>query len=106
MQKYFYTLMKGIASGVTLGAIGVELWGRIPGIFPQVPFPLPNFFPIGAHIVLIAHGMEGVVAAAIARRSYKNPFTIGLYTFFVGTIALMELFSRDASVANQKVHHG
>jgi hypothetical protein len=106
MQKYFYILMKGIAAGVTLGAIGVELWGRFPGIFPQVPFPLPNFFPIGAHIVLTDHGMEGVVAAAIARWSYKNPLTIGLYTFFVGTIALMELFSRDASGANQEAHHG
>jgi hypothetical protein len=103
MQKYFYILMKGVASSVTLSAIFVELWGCFPDISKQLSFSLPSFLPIGAHIVLSVHGIEGAVAAAVAPRFHKQPLAMGLYTFFVGTLGLIELLLRDASSMKQKI---
>ena len=44
-----------------------------------------------ATIALIVHGIQGAIAAFQASSQGKNPFTYGIYTFFVGTIALKEL---------------
>ncbi len=45
-----------------------------------------------ASIALTAHGIEGFIAAIKASSGDQNPFTYGIYTFFVGFIGLKELF--------------
>ncbi|MEM8828931.1 MAG: hypothetical protein AAGE96_06180 [Cyanobacteria bacterium P01_G01_bin.19] len=47
-------------------------------------------------IALIAHGVEGIIAALNASSRHKNPFTYGIYTFFVGYVGLKELFEQPA----------
>ncbi|MDJ0845085.1 hypothetical protein [Crocosphaera sp.] len=42
-------------------------------------------------IALISHGIEGIIAAYYARLQQKNPFQYSIYTFFVGTVGLLEL---------------
>ena len=44
-----------------------------------------------ATIALIVHSIQGAIAAFKASSQGKNPFTYGIYTFFVGTIGLKEL---------------
>ena len=44
-----------------------------------------------ATIALIVHSIQGAIAAFKASSQDKNPFSYGIYTFFVGTIGLKEL---------------
>ena len=40
---------------------------------------------------LIAHGVEGAIAASKARAYNFNPLLYGIYTFFVGYVGLQKL---------------
>jgi hypothetical protein len=42
-------------------------------------------------IALISHGIEALIAAYYARSYNKNLFKYSVYTFFVGTVGLLEL---------------
>ncbi|RCJ25647.1 hypothetical protein A6S26_14975 [Nostoc sp. ATCC 43529] len=79
------------------GAIGLEL-GKIFGLLNTNEIP-NNFTPIFgiARFALIAHLFEGIVAAIYARPKNKLPFQYGIYTFFVGTVGLVELFRQENS---------
>ena len=44
-------------------------------------------------MMLIAHSIEGLIAALKASRQQKNPLAYGFYTFFVGFPGLQELDS-------------
>jgi len=79
------------------GAIGLEL-GKIFGLLNTNEIP-NNFTPIFAiaRFALIAHLFEGIVAAIYAGSKNKLPFKYGIYTFFVGTVGLVELFRQENS---------
>ncbi len=40
---------------------------------------------------LISHGIEAIIAAYYARLKNLNPYQYSIYTFFVGTLGLLEL---------------
>ncbi len=42
-------------------------------------------------VALISHGVEAIIAAYYAKLQNKNPYQHSVYTFFVGTIGLLEL---------------
>jgi hypothetical protein len=46
-------------------------------------------------LIIVSHGIEGVIAGFIAKGKEKNPLLYGIYTFFIGTIALYELFESE-----------
>ena len=47
-------------------------------------------------IALLAHFIEGIIAAFNANSQQKNPLTYGIYTFFVGFVGLSELFDGES----------
>ncbi len=50
-----------------------------------------NWIFVLDRIMLISHGIEGMIAAYYARLQNKNPLQFALYAFFTGTPGLLEL---------------
>ncbi|MGK7940610.1 MAG: hypothetical protein AB4062_10775 [Crocosphaera sp.] len=42
-------------------------------------------------LALISHGVEAIIAAYYAKLQNQNPYYYSIYTFFVGTLGLLEL---------------
>lgn len=91
-MKKFYPVIKVLSPILICAAIGVEIWTLYA---LQTGSPLPPL-PIGlfwfGRFALTAHAVEGVVASLFAKSYEKSPIPYGLYTFFVGTVGLLELF--------------
>jgi hypothetical protein len=92
MKLKLFTAIKCLSIFLMTGAIGLELW-NLNAVITQAPVPPflgPIFwierFAVGVHLI------EAVVAAIYAPRQQKSPLPYGIYTFFVGTIGLLELF--------------
>lgn len=72
-------------------AIGVE----INNFYPLIPeITTLGFFRVItwlAAIALISHLIEGIIAAIVAYRKGLNPLKTGIYTFFTGTVGLVEV---------------
>ena len=81
-------------------ALGLEVWSIYlhfnNGVLPE---KLNLALSIGT-IALIGHGVEGFIAGLNASSRQKNPFTYGIYTFFVGFVGLQELFDQPSKVQN------
>lgn len=87
-----FKVIKLISTVLILGAIGLELANLYVSNTGSL---LPNSLQIVlwfAHLALIAHLIEGMIAAFYAPARGKAPFRYGIYTFFVGTVGLVELF--------------
>jgi hypothetical protein len=58
----------------------------------MTPFELP--FPLLwiGRFALVAHFLEGIVAFIYAPSHKQSAIASGIYTFFVGTVGLVELF--------------
>ncbi|BAY78029.1 hypothetical protein NIES25_44990 [Nostoc linckia NIES-25] len=78
-------------------ALGLEL-GKILGVLDinEIPNNLTPIFGI-ARFALIVHLFEGIIAAIYSGSKSKLPFQYGIYTFFVGTVGLVELFRQEDS---------
>ena len=50
-----------------------------------------NWIFVLDRIMLISHGIEGIIAAYYARLQNKNALQFAVYTFFTGTPGLLEL---------------
>ncbi len=93
MKDGLLLIIKGISILLISGVLGLELW-NLRAAIAQIPiFVLPDLVVWGGRFALVAHGIEGVVAAIYASRQQKAPMPYALYTFFVGTIGLVELFT-------------
>lgn len=95
MKQQIFTGIKYLSTILITGAIGLELW-RLYLIFHNDP--IPSFmYPMLwlGRFALVAHLIEGIIAAIYAPRKQKYPLSYGTYTFFVGTIALSELFALE-----------
>ena len=77
-----------IAIAGALGLVGWDLWLHSQG--KSLATNLSPLFSL-ATVALIAHAVEGVIAAFKVRTSDKNPILYGIYTFFVGFVGLQEL---------------
>jgi hypothetical protein len=99
MQHPLWLIIKRIAILVSTGAIGLELWHLDAFVLhKQIPEFLAPIFWVG-RLVLVAHLLEAVIAAVYAPRQQKAPLTYAVYTFFVGTIGLVELFAAKAGTS-------
>ena len=79
------------------GAIGLEAW-TLFAKFSGNPISvrlMPAIWFGG--IALSIHAIEGLFAAAFARSQNKQPLRYGFYTFWVGTVGLLELFAQNAT---------
>lgn len=72
-------------------ALGLEGWNLYLHLQEKTLSPNLNLLFWIAGIALIAHGVEGAIAALKASSQNKNPVRYGIYTFFVGFVGLQEL---------------
>ncbi|MBP5973227.1 hypothetical protein HW132_10900 [Brasilonema sp. CT11] len=90
-----FTFVKVLSTVLITSAIGLELWNIYAVLTnTKVPSSLNPVFWIERFAVTI-HFLEGVVAAFFAPSRKKTPLQYGIYTFFVGTIGLLELFQKE-----------
>ncbi|HEY9640185.1 MAG TPA: hypothetical protein V6C57_06855 [Coleofasciculaceae cyanobacterium] len=96
MQQRLFLLIKCLSILLITGAIGLNLWQLQSGVTQSRTLAVPPFVVWVSQFALAAHGLEGVIAAVYASRQQKSPFFYAIYTFFVGTVGLVELFACDA----------
>lgn len=98
IKQKIFPLIKGTSIGLISGAIGLEVW-RLSGLtIPEetLDFLTPVYW-IG-RFGMAAHLLEAVIALIYAASRGKNPLRYSLYTFFVGTVGLVELFEQKSIV--------
>jgi type III secretory pathway component EscS len=95
LKEKLFSVIKVISIVAIASAIGLELW-HIQALTSNNHLPIIlNRVLIIAHFALSAHFIEGIIAAFYAPGKNYQPIKYGIYTFFVGTIGLLELFSAD-----------
>jgi hypothetical protein len=92
--------VKVLACVVISGALGLELWNILAQGSLYTDWPI--FFGFG-RFALIGHGIEAVIAIFYAPGKGKAPLSYGIYTFFVGTVGLVELFQLSQEQLDQNV---
>lgn len=94
IQKRLYALIKVISVILITSAIGLEIWNTYAVLTnSNIPSLLNPIFWI-ERFAIVSHLVEGVIAAAYAPSRKKAPIKYGAYTFFVGTVGLLELFDQ------------
>jgi hypothetical protein len=101
--KSIFPLIKVISTILITSAIVWEL-GNIYASYIHLKIPI-SFTPIFwvGRFALTAHFIEGIIAAFYAPTKSKTPIQYGIYTFFVGTIGLLELFLENSENITKKV---
>lgn len=95
IKKNIYTFVKIISTVLITSAIGLESWNIYAVINNiNVPVSLNLVFWI-ERFAMISHFLESIIAAFYAPSRQKMPIKYATYTFFVGTIGLLELFDRQ-----------
>ncbi|WGV27472.1 hypothetical protein [Halotia branconii] len=95
IKEKLFSVIKVISVVVITSAIGLEIWYiQTLTINNYIPIAL-NPVLIIAHLALSAHLFEGIIAACFAPAKNHQPIQYGIYTFFVGTIGLLELFENQ-----------
>lgn len=79
-------------------ALGLEFWNILAQDSLYADWPI--VFWLG-RLALISHGFEAVIAAFYAPSRGRSPLTTGIYTFFVGTVGLLELFQLSQEQLNR-----
>lgn len=97
MKDRILTAIKVVSILLITGAIGLELWNISAELTHTQPPQLPSIILIFSRLILIAHAIEGAIAAVYAPTKKKRFLPYSIYTFFVGTVGLLELFDREAS---------
>jgi hypothetical protein len=91
MNPTIAKIIKIISCLVVTGALGLLGWNLLLSFQGEsLPTNLTPLFWVGSFI-LVAHGVEGAIAAFIARSHQQNPLLYGVYTFFVGFVGIQEL---------------
>lgn len=92
MPKLLLTTIKMISTMLIVGVLGLELRNLYAVQSQMTPFELP--FPLLwiGRFALVAHFLEGMIAFIYAPSRNQPAIASGIYTFFVGTVGLVELF--------------
>jgi hypothetical protein len=92
IKEKLFLAIKIISIVVITSAIGLEIWD-IQALITNSHLPIIlNPVVIIARLALSAHFVEAIIAACYAPVKNQTPIQYGIYTFFVGTIGLLELF--------------
>jgi hypothetical protein len=92
MPKRLLTTIKILSTILITGALGLELRNLYALQSQMTPLDLP--FPLLwiGRFALVAHFLEGMIAFIYAPSRNQSAIASGVYTFFVGTVGLVELF--------------
>ncbi len=95
IKRNISNFVKIISTVLITSAIGLELW-NIYAVLSDiyVPSSLNPVFWI-ERFAITSHFIEGIIAAFYAPSRKKMPIKYATYTFFVGTIGLLELFNQE-----------
>ncbi len=95
LKTKLFNSIKIISTVLIIAAIGLESW-NIYTLLNNVEIP-NSYHAIFwcERFVVTAHFFEGIIAAYFAPSKNKIPIQYGIYTFFVGTIGLLELFEKE-----------
>ena len=93
-KKTVSAWIKVISIVLITGAIALESWNLYAGFTHlHVPISLTPVFWV-ERFAVTAHLIEGALAVFLAPSRNKLPLQYGTYTFFVGTVGLLELFAK------------
>lgn len=96
IKTKLFPVVKFISIPLITSGMGLELW-NIQTVITNSQLPVfLNPALILAHVALSAHFLESIIAAYYAPSKDKIAFQYAVYTFFVGTVGLIELFDHDA----------
>ena len=91
-SRYLVLVIKVISLLLIASGIGLEL-GNAYALFTHSQTPsIPKFIFWLERFAITAHLFEGIIAVYYAPAKNKIPIIYGIYTFFVGTVGLLELF--------------
>lgn len=95
-NRYFGSPLKAASTLCIAGAVGLEL-GNLCAKF-ILGHPLQGFDTIFyiSRFALIAHAIEGAIAAIYSPSKQQSPLGYAIYTFFVGAPGLAELFGKQS----------
>ncbi|MEH2457660.1 hypothetical protein [Nostoc sp.] len=95
IKRNIFTFVKLISTMLITSAIGLESWNIYAVITSSnLPSSLNPIFGI-ERLAMTSHFIESIIAAFYATSRKKMPIKYATYTFFVGTIGLLELFSQE-----------
>ena len=95
IKRNLFTFVKIISTVLITSAIGLESWNIYAVITnSHLPSSLNLIFWIERFAMTI-HFIESIIAAFYAPSRKKMPIKYATYTFFVGTIGLLELFDQQ-----------
>jgi hypothetical protein len=92
IKEKLFPIIKIISSILIPSAIALELW-NIQTITTNQELPVANILNpalILAHIALSTHFVEAIIASIYAPSKNQPAIKYGVYTFFVGTVGLLE----------------
>ena len=93
-HTFYISLIKILSTILISGAIIWELFNLYLNL---IGLKIPDSFQLifwGGRFAVTAHLIEGIIAGYYASSREKNPIKYGIYTFFVGTVGLLELKSQ------------
>ncbi len=96
MRQKLFDLIKIASTTLITCALGLEIWYvslKLTDSSP--PNKLHPVLWLGS-LALVAHFIEGVIAAFKAKTQDKLPINYGIYTFFVGFVGLWELWATSS----------
>ncbi|MBE9208868.1 hypothetical protein IQ244_20440 [Nostoc sp. LEGE 06077] len=93
-HQIFFSV-KVISVVLISSAISLELWNIYTPINKGQTLTGLNIIMLLGRLALIAHFLEAIIASIYAHSKNRMPLRYGIYTFFVGTIALLELFRQE-----------
>ncbi|NET00192.1 MAG: hypothetical protein F6K62_03775 [Sphaerospermopsis sp. SIO1G2] len=92
IKQKLFTIIKIIAFPLITAGIGLEIW-NIQTLTNNTQLPtFLNPILILVHFALAAHFIEAIIAAIYAPTKNQPPIKYAIYTFFVGTVGLLELW--------------
>lgn len=95
IKQKLFPIIKIISISLITSAIALELWNIQTSITnSQLPTILTPTLII-AHVALSAHFIEAIIAAYYAPNRNQTAIKYATYTFFVGTVGLLELFDNE-----------
>lgn len=95
IKKTLAKIIKIISTILITSAIGLELWNIYAVLNNnQIPTSLNPIIWL-ERFALTAHLIEATIAAVYASTKNQMPIQYGTYTFFVGTVGLLELFAKE-----------
>ncbi|MDH6055563.1 hypothetical protein [Umezakia ovalisporum] len=102
--KTLAAIIKVISTIFISSAIGWELW-NIYALMNNISIPSSlNFIFWWERFAITAHLIAAVIAGFYAPTKEKRPMKYAIYTFFVGTVSLIELFAHEENSSKKPTY--